>query len=70
LKSPLFQIEPHVVSLIIQLANMRIPITTAQGLQLCNPIIQGTKFESEVATYKKNADLHRSALVVGIGEAS
>jgi hypothetical protein len=50
-KSPLLQIEPYVVSLIIQLANRWVPITTAQGLQLCNSVIQGTKFESEAATY-------------------
>ncbi len=44
-KSPLLQIEPCVASLIIQLANTRIPITSAQGLQLCNSNIKGMKFE-------------------------
>jgi hypothetical protein len=52
-KSPLIMIEPYAVSLIIQLANMRVPITSAQGLQLCNSIIKGTKFEHAVMEYKK-----------------
>jgi hypothetical protein len=51
-KSPLLQIEPYVVSLIIQLANMCIPITLVQGLQLCNSIIKGMKFEKMIAEYK------------------
>jgi hypothetical protein len=53
-KSPLHDIEPYVVSLIIQLANMRVPITTAQGLQLCNSIIKGTKYEKDALEFKEN----------------
>jgi hypothetical protein len=52
-KAPLLQIEPYIVSLIIQLANMRVPITASQGLQLCNSIIKGTKFGNQVVEYKK-----------------
>jgi hypothetical protein len=54
-KTPLLQIETYVLSLIIQLANMRVPITSAQGLQLCNSIIKGTKFEKTIAEYKKRS---------------
>jgi hypothetical protein len=50
----LAQIEPYVVSLIILLANMHVPITSSQGLQLCNSIIKGTNFEHAVMEYKKN----------------
>jgi len=53
-KSPMAEIEPYIVSAIIQLANMRVPITTSQGLQLCNSIIQGTKFQRVVAEFQKN----------------
>jgi hypothetical protein len=53
-KSPLMDIEPYIVSLIIQLANMRVPLTTAQGLQLCNSIIRGTKYDKLVAEFKEN----------------
>jgi hypothetical protein len=53
-KSPMADIEPYLVSLILQLANMRIPITTAQGLQLCNSIIKGTKFQRTICEFQKN----------------
>jgi hypothetical protein len=64
-------IEPYVVSLIIQLANMHVPITSSQGLQLCNYIIKGTKFEHAVMEYKKkqSADLCQSTSALGTGEA-
>jgi len=52
-KSPMEHIEPYIVSIIIQLANMRIPITTLQGLQLCNSIISGTRFKDHVDMFKK-----------------
>jgi len=52
LKSPLLSIEPYVVSLILQLAKMRIPLTTEQGLQLCNSIISGTKYEKLTSEFK------------------
>ena len=53
-KSPMADIEPYLVSLILQLANMRAPITTAQGLQLCNSIIKGTKFQHTVSEFQKH----------------
>jgi hypothetical protein len=54
-KSPMAEIEPYIVTMIIQLANMRVPITTSQGVQLCNSIIKGTKYERYVADFKKKS---------------
>jgi hypothetical protein len=54
LKSPLLEIEPYVVTLILQLADMRVPLTTSQGLQLCNSIIKGTKYEKYVSDFKES----------------
>jgi len=51
--SPMQDIEPYIVSIIIQLANMRVPISSSQGLSLCNSIIEGTKFQDAVVEYKK-----------------
>jgi hypothetical protein len=69
-KAPLLQIEPYIVSLIIQLANMRVPITASQGLQLCNSIIKGTKFGNQVVEYtRKCADRCHPSLAWVIGEA-
>jgi hypothetical protein len=34
-------IEPYLVELIKKLADMRTPITTSQGLQLANLLIEG-----------------------------
>jgi predicted ATP-dependent protease len=59
-KSPMAEIEPYILNMIIQLANMRLPITTSQGLQLCNSIIKGTKYESYINDLKKNAQEHNS----------
>jgi len=69
-KAPLLQIEPYIVSLIIQLANMRVPITASQGSQLCNSIIKGTKFGNQVVEYtRKCADRCHPSLAWVIGEA-
>jgi hypothetical protein len=46
--SPMADIEPYVVSIIIQLANMRVPISNSQGLALCNSFIEGTSFQKQV----------------------
>jgi hypothetical protein len=54
-KSPMAEIEPYIVNMIIQLANMRVPITTSQGVQLCNSIIKGTKYERYVDGFKKKS---------------
>ncbi len=54
LSSPIESIKPYIVSIIIQLANMRAPISSSQGLALCNSIIEGTKFQEDVVAYKKS----------------
>jgi hypothetical protein len=46
-------IEPYAVSIIIQLANMRVPISSSQGLALCNSIIEGTRFQKQVVQFKE-----------------
>jgi hypothetical protein len=33
---------------------MRVPLTTAQGLQLCNSIIRGTKYDKLITEFKEN----------------
>jgi hypothetical protein len=53
-KSPLSEIEPYIVSLILQLTDMHVPLTTNQGLQLHNSIIQGTIYEKYVEDFKEN----------------
>ena len=46
-------IEPYIVTNFMQLSNMRIPISTLQGLQLCNSIVNGTRFKNEMQQFKK-----------------
>jgi hypothetical protein len=53
LTSPMIEIEPYLVSIIIQLANMQVPITSSPGLALCNSIIQGTRIQKVIKDYKK-----------------
>jgi hypothetical protein len=52
-KSPMQVIEPYIVTNFMQLSNMRIPISTLQGLQLCNSIVNGTRFKNEMQQFKK-----------------
>jgi hypothetical protein len=51
--SPMLEVEPYLVELIIKLAEMRTPITTSQGLQLANSLIKGTSVEEQVIKWKK-----------------
>jgi hypothetical protein len=53
LQSPMLEVEPYLVELIIKLADMRTPITTSQGLQLANSLIKGTSVEEKVIEWKK-----------------
>jgi len=53
LQSPMLEVEPYLVELIIKLADMRTPITTSQGLQLANSLIKGTSVEEKVNEWKK-----------------
>ena len=53
LQSPMLEVEPYLVELIIKLADMRAPITTSQDLQLANSLIKGTSVEEKVIEWKK-----------------
>jgi hypothetical protein len=50
--SPMLQVEPYLVELIIKLAEMRQPITTSQGLQVANSLINGTSTKKTVIEWK------------------
>jgi hypothetical protein len=50
--SPMAQIEPYLVELILKLAALRTPITASQGLQLANSLIKSTKIEKFVTDWK------------------
>jgi hypothetical protein len=44
----MLEVEPYMVQLIINLADMRTPISTSQGLQFANSLIKGTSVEEKV----------------------
>jgi len=44
--TPMSAVDPYLVELLIQLANMRTPITSTQGLVLANSLISVTKIEN------------------------
>ena len=50
--TPMAEMEPYLVELILQLAKMRTPITSAQGLELANSLISGTKMEDKLVEWK------------------
>jgi hypothetical protein len=58
-------VEPYLVELIKKLADMRTPITTSQGLQLANSLIEGKEIQKKLEkwkskycqAYKKNGKL-------------
>ncbi len=50
--SPMVQVEPYLVELIIKLAEMRYPITTSQGLQLANSLIKGKTIQKQKIEWK------------------
>jgi hypothetical protein len=52
--TPMAEVEPYLVQLIVQLANMRTPITAAQGLELAKSLISGTNVENEIMDWKSN----------------
>jgi hypothetical protein len=58
--------QKYLVELIIKLADMRTPITTAQGLQLANSIIKGTSIEHKVIDWKQR---NCKAFQLGYGKA-
>jgi hypothetical protein len=56
-QSPMMEIEPYLVELIIKLASMRMPITSSQGLELASSLIAGTSNEDKVIAWKKKNSL-------------
>jgi hypothetical protein len=53
-QSPMLDVEPYLVELIIKLAEMRTPITMSQGLQLANSLIKGSKTQDKVVKWKEH----------------
>jgi len=49
-QSPMIEIEPYLVELIIKLSSMRMPITSAKGLKLANSLIAGSSTEKKGAS--------------------
>jgi hypothetical protein len=47
------QVEPYLVELIDQLAKMRAPVSTKQGLELANSLINGTSTQEDVLRWKQ-----------------
>jgi hypothetical protein len=52
-KSPLHEIEPHIVTLILALADTGNPITVGHALPLINSLINGTQYQLNVIEWKK-----------------
>jgi hypothetical protein len=64
--TPMAEVEPYLVQLIIQLADMRTPITTVQGQELANSLISGTNVENEIMEWKgNNCHAYKHASVSG-----
>ncbi len=58
--TPMAEVEPYLVELILQLAKMRTPITSAQGLELANSLISGTEMEDKLVEWKsKNCHAYK-----------
>ena len=51
-QSPMAAAEPYLVSVILQLANMRCPINAKTGLHLANSMIQGTTLAKGLSEWK------------------
>jgi hypothetical protein len=51
--TPMIEIEPYLVDMIGQLANMRAPINCKQGLALANSLIKDTSHEEKVNAWKQ-----------------
>jgi hypothetical protein len=45
-------VKPHLIELIKKLASMQAPITTAQGLELTNSLIEGKSSEKRFIEWK------------------
>ena len=51
--SPMAEIEPWIVAIIIQLAAMCLPLTPTQYLEVCNSIITGTSISTDLDTWQQ-----------------
>jgi hypothetical protein len=51
----MLEVKPYLVELIIKLADMRQPITTVQGLQLVNSLINETSIKEKMIEWKKRS---------------
>jgi hypothetical protein len=64
--SPMAVIEPYLIELILQLSNMRTPITANQGLQLATSLVQNTKYQKLIMDWKvKNCHVYKLAMKSG-----
>ena len=52
-KSPLHDIEPHIITLLIALADSGNPLTVGNALPLINSLIQGTPYQQKLINWKK-----------------
>ena len=52
-KSPMAEVEPQLVQLIIKMSRIRRCLTPSQCLHLANDLISGTETEQKVIAYKK-----------------
>ena len=51
--SPLIEIEPTLVKIILQMAKIRECLTPSKALFLINNVIKATKYETKLADFKK-----------------
>ena len=64
------EVEPYLVELIKKLAGMRTPITTLQGLELANSLIEGKSIQKEVLKWKaRNCHTYKVHGAVKLGKS-
>jgi hypothetical protein len=69
-KSPMLEVEPYLVELIKKLCEMRTPITTAQGLELANSLVEGKSIEKSVLQWKaKNCHAYKLHGIKKLGKS-
>jgi hypothetical protein len=68
--SPMLELEPYLVELIKKLADMRTPVTTAQGLELANSLIEGKSTQKQLIDWKsKNCHAYKMKGTVKLGKS-
>jgi len=63
-KLPLLELEPMIVSIIIQMARIRQCLTPSRGIRLVNSLIAGTHHQNEIMNWK---DTHCSSSKGSVG---